>query len=264
MKTIRYRVSVIIAVVALAAFTTAFADELVPIPITADEAFDAVAMQTDDAPVILIDVRDPDEIFFNGAAARVTKIHLGGKKGDVVPDDGKVRLLNEGKFIEYSEYGRYRRVQVAEVEGLETEALAINIPFWLRTGGEWVNDLARTGEFYNDIKALARPDTVVILYCRSGGRSSAAGKLILNGRDEEDDDYDLEPLPFYDVYEIDIDDPTDPSTANHGGFSGPEYVNAYNGHAGFPGRLTEVQPVPSVSWMDAGLPVKRAVLRVGE
>ena len=267
MKTITYRVSVMIAVFALAAFTTAFADELVPIPITADEAFDAMAMQIDPAgsgaPVILIDVRDPDEIFFNGAAARVTKIHLGEKKGDVMPDDGKVRLLNEGKFIEYSEDGRYRRVQVAEVEGLETEAMAINIPFWLRTDGEWVNDLANTGEFYDEIAALEEtypPDTALILYCRTGGRSSRAGQLILNGRDEDDDEYDLDPLSFYNVYEID-----DPSgTPNHGGFSGPEYASAFNGHAGFPGRLTEVQPVPSASWMDAGLPVKRAVLPMDE
>lgn len=262
MKTIQYRLGATIAVVALTALSATFADGLNPVPLTADEAFDAVTTQIDPggtgAPVILIDVRDPDEIFFNGAAARVTVIHLRRGKSDVLPDDGKVRLLHEGKFIEYTQDGRYRRVQVGEVEVLETEPLAINIPYWLRNDEAW--DKTAELDFYDaisDLQMIYPTDTALILYCRTGGRSSLAGQLILNGRGEQGDEEYLKPLPFWNVYEI--DDPA--GTNGRGGFSGPEYEGLFNGYAGFPERLTEAQMVPSVSWMDAALPVKRDVIR---
>jgi rhodanese-related sulfurtransferase len=80
---------------------------------------------------------------------------------------------------------------------------------------------------------------VLILYCRTGGRSSAAGAGV--------DDLGLGVT----VYEIDIADPN----GGHGGFSGSPYKNAYNGYVGFPGRPTGNQQYESASWLDAGLPV---------
>ena len=72
-------------------------------------------------------------------------------------------------------------------------------------------------------------------------------------------------MPFDAVYEI--DDPTPDSTGDVGGFEGSPYSEVYNGYHGFPGRLTGVQAVPSVSWKDTGLPIKigmsKFVLPVG-
>ena len=61
---------------------------------------------------------------------------------------------------------------------------------------------------------------------------------------------------FQAVYEID-----DPSgiIVGVGGFEGSAYGQAYNGYRGFPGRPTEGQDEPSVSWKDAALPIKTGV-----
>jgi rhodanese-related sulfurtransferase len=254
MKLMLSHLGSMIAAVALAASTTGIANtEILPIPITADEAFDAVTMQIDpetglDTSVILVDVRDPIEYFSSGAAAEVTEIHLLKRGRDVVPDWGKVRLLHEGKFVEYRTGGRYQRTRVARIDSLDTAPLAYNFPFWRRTETGW--DKSTVDAFYDQLDGLDDDYAVLILYCRTGGRSSLAGTLAINGRV----DPFLPPLAFGKVYEID-----DPEGENgYGGFSGASYNDSYNGYAGFPARLTDEQTVPSVSWKDAGLPVTRA------
>ncbi|HSP91961.1 MAG TPA: hypothetical protein VLN08_13685, partial [Vicinamibacterales bacterium] len=54
------------------------------------------------------------------------------------------------------------------------------------------------------------------------------------------------------VYEIDQPD----KTTGYGGFEGSNYDSVFNGYRGFPGRDTWTQIHPSVSWKDAGLPIK--------
>jgi rhodanese-related sulfurtransferase len=236
MKLMRSSMRAMVTVVAVTAVNTVLAAP--PIPITADETFDAVRMRAD---VALVDVRDPVETFFSGTPAAVKKIHLLDDKTEgIEPDLGKVRLVQEGKFLEYSVRGRYQRMQVDKVSSLETEPLAFNIPYWRRTPSGW--DTSSVPAFYDAISKLAGDYNVLILYCRTGGRSSLAGAGV-------------DPALFDRVYEID-----DPDGNNaYGGFSGPTYNNAYNGSLGFPGRLTETQDHPSVSWLDSGLPVTTSV-----
>jgi rhodanese-related sulfurtransferase len=250
---------------AVVAFNPAYADD--PIPITADEAFDAVQRQvvpgTDaDAIVVLVDVRDPQEILSSGAAAKVNEIAFLNGKENVKPDWGEVRLVHDGKFIEYYTDGRYNRVAVDKVEKLTTEAISYNIKLWDQTETGFDGDsLQSTAEAFAEalvgLIGETGPD-VIILYCRTGGRSSYAGQLILNGEYKYNTvtySSDFFPTSYTGlVYEIDDPD----GTNGRGGFSGNEYSNVFNGYAGFPGRLTDTQDVPSASWRDSGLPVTRA------
>ena len=235
------------AVITAFALTASVATADPPIPITADQAFDAVQMQIDPetgmaASVALIDVRDPVEYFFTGAPAEVTKIVLIDGEKEIFADLGKVRLLHEGKFIEYRVNGRYKRTLVDKVSRIETQALALNIPFWLRTPTGW--DKTTETAFQAAVEELAPYYDVLVLFCRTGGRSSLAGDGI-------------DPMLFT-VYEID-----DPDGSNgSGGFSGPVYGSAFNGYPGFPGRLTDGRETPSVSWLDSGLPVVTTALPI--
>jgi rhodanese-related sulfurtransferase len=218
--------------------------------ITAEEAFDAVQTQTDpltgaDAKVALVDVRTRAEYSWVGTAAKVNKITLqDAKSWPIVPDLGKVKLVDEGKFLEYAVNGRHKRTQVAKVASLDTSPIAINVPYKL-----WDETTATTPlnpEFGHDIDALAEAGAeVLIVYCRSGSRSSTCGTQIDNEGN------------FQAVYEI--DDPVPGSAGGVGGFEGSPYGEVYNGYHGFPGRLTDVQSVPSVSWKDTGLPIKIGV-----
>jgi rhodanese-related sulfurtransferase len=227
-------------VFAATALTTALADA--PIPITADEAFDVV-MDPDNQDVALVDLRDPVEFYWSGAPVSVTQIHfVDEKKAPVLPDNGKVRLVEEGKFLEYAVDGRHQRTQVTKIGQLDTEQIAINIPFKIGVPGTWVTN----PKFLTDMNRLHHNYgiNVVILYCRTGGRSSSAGAAITT--------------PFTQIYEI--DDPNDPVLGNmHGGFSGSTYGGVYAGHIGFPGRQTDRQVTPSVSWLDSGLPIATQV-----
>ncbi|MCU0833037.1 MAG: hypothetical protein MUC77_01195 [Chromatiaceae bacterium] len=99
----------LLAVVTALALTPAFALE--PIPVSADEAFDAAATQTDPltgqpAKVALVDVRSRAEYYWVGTAAKVSEIVVQGKAAAIKPDDGRVRLIHEGKFLEYTVAGR--------------------------------------------------------------------------------------------------------------------------------------------------------------
>ena len=213
-----------------------------PIPITADQAFDAVTRQIDpgtgmSASIALVDVRDPVEILFSGAPAAVDEISL-PDGGAIEPDWGKVRLIEGGKFVEYRIDGQYRRMQVAKIGSLEMSQIAVNIPYWL-----WTSPYSYpvpNPNFADDVEALADSYDVVILFCRTGGRA-----WLSTG------DFDTE---LFDAVYL-IDDPTAPGQ-QLGGFSGSGYGNVYNGYAGFPGRLTDIKALPLLaSWMDAGLPI---------
>jgi rhodanese-related sulfurtransferase len=248
---------ILIAACGLAALGTTFAAD--PIPISADTAFDAVTQQVvpgtkSSARVALIDIRDPIEYFFSGAAARVKQITLVGPFGREITIDrvDKTRLRYEGKFLEYRVKGRTFLIPVTRIKSVVTEALADNIPFWRRTpnGQGWEDKPTTEAAFYAEIEDWVYDQfDIVILYCRTGGRSSSAGQGILTrGLFKEGQ-----------VYEID-----DPQGKNgFGGFSGSPYSNVYNGHVGFPGRSTTTQDPPSVSWLDSGLPTMTAFKPIG-
>jgi rhodanese-related sulfurtransferase len=226
-------------ILATIAWGTAVAEP--PIPITAEDAFEAVQMQIDpttqfDANVVLVDVRDPLEIFSSGAAGAVREIMLTSDEL-IEPDLGRVSLIYDDENMEYAlEYDLLevlQRTPVSDVENVVIEPIAINVTFWRRTESGWKTNAKN---FYPVIRRLARDFNVLILYCRTGGRSSLAGDGV-------------DPELFDAVYEID-----DPTGQNNGlgGFTGSNYANAYNGYAGFPMRLTT-----PISWVDSGLPVIR-------
>lgn len=254
------------------AFNPVVADELFnPVAITAEEAFDSVQRgvypTTDDpANVVLIDVRAPLEVFSSGAAAAVESLRYtrGRYEVEVQPDSGKANLIRNGRSLEYQENGRRRLLNVDRIESLVTVPIAYNIRVWdqsetgLDTQPEALQAAAETfAEKLNGLVDKLQPEAV-ILYCRTGGRSSFAGQLILNGEYTfRDHTYEAEiDSPSYEVYEID-----DPSgVSGRGGFSGADYGKVFNGYAGFPARVTGRQEIPSASWEDSGLPVVRAVL----
>jgi len=244
-----FRFALLTAAIA-STFIPAFAQALTGI--TAEEAFDAVQLQEDpitgaDAKVALVDVRTRAEYEWVGTPAMVNQIWLKDTTFPIVPDLGKVKLVNRTGFLEYSllEYsvdGRRKWTPISKVAKLDTLPIAINIPYKL-----WDESTAKTlpnPDFNAKIAELASPGNVdvLIVFCRSGSRSSSCGTQIENA------------ALFDAVYEI--DDPTPGSAGGVGGFEGSPYSEVYNGYHGFPGRLTEVQTVPSVSWKDAGLPIR--------
>lgn len=244
MKFLRvYLINMFLVVLGTSMAASALAAE--PVPIGADAAFDAVATQTDpqtgyQKAVALVDVRSRAEYFWVGTATQVDEIVL--KDGaTVVPDLGKVIVDHEGKFLDYTLDGRNKRVQVKKVASLVHSAIARSIPFKL-----WNEDTATleaNPDFATEIASLVQEGIqVVILYCRSGGRST-------------DCTYEFDTDAFFAVYEI--DDPA--GNRGFGGFEGNSYKNVYNGYRGFPGRQTDAQTVPSASWKDSGLPMKTSI-----
>jgi rhodanese-related sulfurtransferase len=225
-----------------------------PVPITANAAFDAFATQTDPRDpqmgmvkkVALVDVRSRAEYFWVGTATKVDEILL--KNGStIVPDLGKVilkRTRKFGKFLTFKLNGRKMRVLVKEVSSIKHSPIAINIPFkfWDETTGKLEKD--PNPNFQTDIEALAgeNKDVVLIVYCRTGGRSTSCSS-------------DFDTTKFFAVYEI--DDPM--GMPGYGGFEGSSYKNVYNGYLGFPSRQTRIQEVRSVSWKDSGLPMKTLI-----
>lgn len=217
--------------------------QIVPTPITAEQAFDAVQSQTDPVTgaakrVVLVDVRSRAENYWVGQAAKVNSITF--KDGTVVvPDMGKVKLQLEGAFITYRVRGRFKVVQTRKVASMSLAPIAYHVPYedWSESNGA----LEPNDEFQATMTTLAGTDMpVVILFCRSGGRTDGT-----NCGSEFDSTL------FDSVYEIDQPD----GATNHGGMEGSAYANAYNGYRGFPDRYTRPQDHPSVSWKDAGLPI---------
>ena len=244
MKVLRiHLMKIFLLIVGIAVAIPVLADE--PVPISAESAFNAVTTQTDpqtghQKSVALVDVRSRAEYFWVGTATQVDEIVL--KDGSTsAPDLGKVILDHEGKFLTYTLNSDEKQVQVKKVDSLIHSAIARSIPFKL-----WNEDTAKleaNPDFANDIANLVQEGVeVVILYCRSGGRST-------------DCTYQFDTDAFFAVYEI--DDPA--GNRGFGGFEGNSYKNVYNGYRGFPGRETGVQTVPSASWKDSGLPMKTSI-----
>jgi rhodanese-related sulfurtransferase len=107
-------------------------------------------------------------------------------------------------------------------------------------------------------KTFPDKDTPLILFCRSGHRSTDAAKY-------------LDKIGYTKVYEIDnYLKEADKYPGGKGGFQGgnTEGPADYKGYRGWPGRVSYLSPYPthdpdwtpkdkdqSVSWMDTGLPV---------
>jgi rhodanese-related sulfurtransferase len=210
------------------------------IPITPDQAFDAVTSGVDpmtgaETTIALVDVRDPMEIFWSGAPAAVDRVLLANDT-TIEPDWGKVRLIDEGKFVEYRVGGEYRRTLVTAVDTVEMHQIAVNVPLWFWSTEGPVINTDTFAIFVSKMVGLANTYDVLILFCRTGGRAQMAARMV---------------APFFEAIYV-IDDPVGNMV---GGFSGMNYENVYNGYVGFPGRQTDVQAKPSASWMDAGLPI---------
>jgi rhodanese-related sulfurtransferase len=217
------------------------AEEEVNIPITANQAFDAVVQQVDpetgdNTRVALIDVRTTAEYYWVGACGKVENIT--SRSGvDYTPHNGKV-VFKWGNFLCFRVAGQHGLkpvfLPVSKVESLVTEDISIHIPTHI-----W--DEANVTKYANPdfaatIESLSADYDVLILMCRSGKRSNTRA---------------FDTSLFNAVYEI--DDPN--GKDGRGGFQGTSYGDAYNGYRGYPGRHTRSQDTPSASWSDAGLPV---------
>ena len=218
-------------------------DAGINIPITADQAFDAYANQEDpltgeEEDIALVDVRTGAEYFWLGAPAQVDKIlTVSGEK--LTPYNGKVKLRMGGRYLKFEveEDDDLRSVffPVSKVDSIETTKIAYYVP--LLNWDEASYSMVENENYAEQIEALAEDFDIIILLCRSGGRS---GKR------------DFNTGLFKAIYEIDQPD----GKSGRGGFEGTTYSNAYNGYRGFPGRYTNNQDHPSVSWKDAGLPIQ--------
>jgi rhodanese-related sulfurtransferase len=238
----KFSVTVVVAIMLAFAFiANSNAEEVEPnIPITANQAFDAVVQQKDpgtgeDARVALIDVRTAAEHFWVGACGKVESVVT--EEGDFIPVNGKVELKWGRYFFFQVECGDRNRpvvLPIRTVIEIETAPISIHIPF------ETWNDadvmMEANEDFNAQIESLAGEYDVLILMCRSGKRSNYTG---------------FDRSLFSAVYEIDQPDGSD----GKGGFQGSSYTEVYNGYRGYPGRSTRRQSAGSVSWMDAGLPV---------
>ncbi len=238
------RIFTLVFTVSMFAIGIAYADD--PVPITADQAFDAYANQeypiTPDDPdpdppnVAIVDVRTTAEYYWVGTCAKVNKI-ITTKGKEIIPDNGKVILRANSRILEFEVDGEPSALNVKHVDEIETSPIARHIPYmtWDDEGCEKVDN----DDFAGEIEALAYEGiNVIILMCRSGKRTNGCPASINTGL-------------FKAVYEIDQPDGKD----GRGGFQGTSYGDAYNGFRGFPGRETSFQEHESVSWSDAGLPI---------
>lgn len=242
------RIFTLVFMVSMFAIGIVYADDAVPIPITAEQAFDAYANQVDPvtgeaANVAIVDVRTTAEYHWVGTCAQVDKITTpkGRKMIDIFPDNGKVKLKANSRILSFDVDGQPRALHVKHVDEIETSRIATHIPYmtWDDENCEKVlND-----NFASDIETLAGQEIdIVIMMCRSGKRTTECMK---------DEDIINAFLLFDAVYEIDQPD----GKNGRGGFQGTSYSDAYNGFRGFPGRKTSFQENESVSWSDAGLPI---------
>jgi len=224
---------------------TVFADVPNLIPISAEDAFDAVQTQTDPLSgvsknVALVDVRTRAEYFWIGAACQVDEIITTNGKV-YYPDRGKVLLSRNGRFLNFDLNGKFRRLRVRKVSEVFMSPIAKNIPFslWVDNPQPGESFLKSNPHFADDVNALADDYEVLIFFCGNGKRSGLSV------------DY-FDTHLFKAIYEIDQPD----GENKMGGFAGNSYGNVYNGYNGFPKRRTKIQEHPSVSWKDAGLPIR--------
>ena len=235
-------VAVVTFIIALVFAANAMAAEGdVNIPITANQAFDAVVKQVDPATgenmrVALIDVRTTAEYFWVGACGKVQSITTTFGR-EFIPHNGKV-VMQWGQFLLFKVESRWGLrpvfLPLHSVESVETVDISIHIPthIWDEINcTKYANP-----DFVATIESLSADFDVLILMCRSGKRSNTRA---------------FDTSLFDAIYEI--DDPN--GTNGHGGFQGSSYGDVYNGYRGYPGRETRMQDTPSASWSDAGLPV---------
>ena len=224
----------------LAFYGASFAAEVSPIPISAEQAFDSVQTQTDpitglSTSVVLIDVRTRAEYFWVGAVCQVDEIILNDGTS-IEPNYGKVKLNENGDLV----LNGGIEIAVSDVSNINLSPIAISIPYKL--WNEKKGTLYFNNKFRKKVETLADDYDVLIFFCRSGGRSEDC----LGGFDTK---------LFEEIYEVDQPD----GKSGRGGFEGTSYGNVYNGYRGYPGRFTDEQEHPSVSWKDAGLPIKTSV-----
>ncbi len=238
-----------ITVVAIVALMLAFVftansmadDSDVNIPITANQAFDAVVTQVDpntgeEARVALVDVRTTAEYYWIGACGKVESITTTTGE-EFLPLNGKVEL-KWGKylFFKVDSENRSRRVRlpIKKVETVVTADISIHIPTHIWDEAGCTKD--PNPDFAAQIESLSADYDVLILMCRSGKRS---------------DTRSFDTTLFSAIYEIDQPN----GSTGYGGFQGSSYGDVYNGYRGYPGRNTRPQDSSSASWSDAGLPV---------
>ena len=233
----------IVFIISMFGMAIAETDDAIPIPISAEQAFDAYAEQKDplsgkDAKVAIVDVRTASEYYWVGTCAQVTKI-IKTNGDEIIPYNGKVVLLGRIGYLKFKvrKNGRTKFIPVKYVEEIETTPIAINIPY--KTWNDETATKPFNDYFSEEIEALAGEYDVIIMMCRSGKRSSLPS-------DASKFNFNL----FNAVYEIDQPD----GTNARGGFQGTSYSDSYNGYRGYPGRRTYYKEHNSVSWSDAGLP----------
>ncbi|MGD9247052.1 MAG: hypothetical protein PVI60_03775 [Desulfobacteraceae bacterium] len=221
---------------------TVTANDEANIPISANQAFDAVINQEDPATgdkksVALVDIRTTAEYYWVGACGKVESITTTSGE-QLIPHNGKV-VMKKGNILSFKVEGhrghlKHLSLPVQKVESIETVDISIHVPthIWDEAGcSKHANS-----DFAATIQSLSVDYDVLILMCRSGKRSNTRA---------------FDTSLFDAVYEID-----DPNGKNgRGGFQGTSYGDIYNGYRGYPGRNMHMVDTPSASWSDAGLPV---------
>ena len=223
----------------LGLITNTIADEK-NIPITAEQAFDAVTQQIDPltketSRIALVDLRTTAEFYWVGACAKTVSIETRNRV--YYPKHGKVELKWGSYLVFRTDTSRRHRTEnlpLWRVKNIQTQDISIHIPthIWDEEAVETYPNL----DFSAQVEALSSDYDVIILMCRNGERSNTR---------------DFNTQLFNAVYEIDQPDGTD----GYGGFQGNSYGDTYNGFRGFPGRNTWRNKTRSVSWTDAGLPI---------
>jgi len=208
--------------------------------------------------VIIIDVRDPNEYYWVGAATQVNRIVMKNNQTYIPKyflatleptcddSDNRVHFIDSSDDSDVS-------VSVADIARTEVTGVSYNVPVEYvdgQTGVKTLNPL-----FGKQLDAIVRENGAdrIIFYCRSGQRSSIGCYYKF--------------CPFEQLfpgilgmqmiaYEVES-----AITNGRGGFQGTDYSNAFLGYRGFPGRNTDNLDVsPSAAFMDAGLPMDTGML----
>ena len=262
-----HTIPLLLTAVSVLVLTPALAeiDETGPIPITAEEAFDAVATGCIGGTcygigkVVLVDVRTQSELDFQGGPAKVDYIEL--KNGTIIePDVGKTKLIKDGKFLQYAINGNKKKLRTDAVKELVTSLIGklAACSKYDPVDGSFSPDpegfSAAMDEIADEMDAMNPGPNVAITMCNSGGRSTQCPLNFLDPDvrerftawyeiDRAGDEYitpDAFGLPAF------VEAGAPPPgihMALLGGYSGSDYAGDYNGIIGFPGRQTEKQPV---------------------
>ena len=243
-----------------------------PIPITADQAFDAVATGClPDTPnkrgacygvgkVKIVDVRTYEEYHLQGTPGKVDSIEL--KDGTTfVPDLGKTKLLKDSKVLEYTLAGKKKQTQLDKIAKVVTSPISVNVQCatWNQTTKAFDADSAGFSAGMDD---LAESGVMVpITMCNSGGRSTQCpyGFLDQTVADKFAAIYEIDRAGVGDQYTVTAEGaaatglPEGVHVAGLGGFSGSDYGGDYNANIGYPGRPTDRQPIlDGPTWPSAG------------